>query len=283
MTWLQAIILGLVQGVAEFLPISSSGHLAIFKHLLGLPDVEQENMFFDVLLHFATLVAIFVVYRKDIQEMIREFLEMVHLRRVPRGARPDGKSRRMILMIIAATLPLFLVLPVKDFLEGLGSSLMSVAGALILTGAILFYTDRMSHGDKGIKGMTLSDALLIGVGQAFAVIPGLSRSGTTISVGMARGLDRNFAVKFSFLMSIPAVLGATLLELFDAIGGVASGVEVISFGILMKYLLGMVVAGFTGYFSIRFIRHLASKDSFGGFAYYCWGAGVIALILSLIG
>lgn len=281
MTWFHAVILGLVQGVAEFLPISSSGHLAIFKHLLGLPDVEQENMFFDVLLHLATLAAVFIVYKKDIQEMIQELLEMVHLRRLPRGARPDGKARRMILMIIAATLPLFLVLPVRSFLEGLGGNLMSVAGALIVTGAILFYSDRMAHGDKGIKGMTLVDALLIGVGQAFAVIPGLSRSGTTISVGMARGLDRNFAVKFSFLMSIPAVLGATILELFDAIGAVAAGAEIITFGILLKYLLGMAVAGVTGYFAIRFIRYKASKDSFGVFAYYCWGAGVVALILSL--
>lgn len=282
MTWLQALILGLVQGIAEFLPISSSGHLAIFKHLLGLPDVEQENMFFDVLLHFGTLVAVFIVYRKDISAMIQEFLDMLHLRRAPRGTRPNVLTRRMILMIIAATLPLFLILPFKDFLESLGGSLMSVAGALILTGAILFASDRMSHGDKGIKGVTLLDSILVGLGQALAVIPGLSRSGTTISVGLARGLDRNFAVKFSFLMSIPAVLGATILELFDAIGGVAAGAEVITFSILIKYLFGMAVAGGCGYFAMRLLRYIASKNSFGNFAYYCWGAGVLALILSFV-
>lgn len=281
MTWFQAIILGLVQGIAEFLPISSSGHLAIFKQLLGLPDIEQENMFFDVLLHFATLVAVLLVYRKDISAMVREFLEMTHLRRAPRSRRPDMLSRRMILMIIAATLPLFLVLPFKGFLEGLGGSLMSVAGALILTGAILFTSDRMSHGDKSIKGATLLDALLVGLAQAVAVIPGLSRSGTTISAGLARGFDRGFAVKFSFLVSIPAVLGATLLQLFDAIGGLAAGAEIISFAIMMKYLLGMVVAGVSGYFAMRFLRYLASRNAFGNFAYYCWGAGLLALILSL--
>lgn len=283
MTWLQAVILGLVQGVAEFLPISSSGHLAIFKHLLGLPDIEQNNMFFDVLLHFATLTAVFLVYREDIMAMIREFLEMVHLRRIPKGKRPDGLTRRMILMIIAATLPLFLILPFKGFLESLGASLMSVAGALILTGVILFASDRMSHGDKDMKGMTILDALFMGLAQGLAVMPGLSRSGTTISAGLARGLDRNFAVKFSFLMSIPAVLGATVLELFDAFGGIASGVEVVSFGILLKYLSGMIVAGVCGYFSMRLLRYIASKNAFGNFAYYCWGAGAFALILSLIG
>lgn len=281
MTWFQAIILGLVQGVAEFLPISSSGHLAIFKQLLGLPDVEQENMFFDVLLHFATLVAVFIVYRKDIGDMVQELLEMVHLRPAPRGKRPDVLSRRMILLIVAATLPLVLVLPVKGFLESLGGSLMSVAGALILTGAILFASDRMSHGDKDIRGATLGDALLIGLAQAVAVMPGLSRSGTTISAGLARGFDRNFAVKFSFLMSIPAVLGATLLQLLDAIGGLASGAELISFAIMMKYLLGMVIAGVSGYFAMRLLRYVASKNSFGNFAFYCWGAGLLALILSL--
>lgn len=277
----QAIILGIVQGIAEFLPISSSGHLAIFKQLLGLPDVERNNMFFDVLLHFGTLIAVFVVYRREIRDMVRELLTMLHLRPQPRGKKPNRLTRRMILMIVIATLPLFLVVPVKGFLESLGGNLMSVAGALILTGAILFASDRMSHGDKNIKGMTLADSLLIGLGQAVAVIPGLSRSGTTISVGLARGMDRNFAVKFSFLMSIPAVLGATILELFDAIGAIAAGTELITFGILVQYLVGMAVAGICGYFAIRFLRFITSKKSFGNFAYYCWGAGIVALILSL--
>lgn len=276
MSYLSAIILGLVQGVAEFLPISSSGHLSIFQNFFQMADVEHDHMFFDVLLHLGTLVAVFVAYRKDIAELLREFFAMVHLRRLPAGQKPDVPARRMILMIILATLPLVLVLPIKDYVESLYKNTFFIAFALFLTGALLFLSDRMPRGNKTASNATMLDALLVGLAQAVAVVPGLSRSGTTISAGMARGFDRSYAVKFSFLMSIPAVLGANLLSIVDA---AKAGIDP---SLLPVYLVGVVVAMVSGYAAISLLRYIAQKGRFGGFAYYCWGAGLVTLILSLI-
>ena len=276
MSYLSAVILGLVQGVAEFLPISSSGHLSIFQIFFKMADVEHDHMFFDVLLHLGTLVAVFVAYRKDIAELLREFFCMVHLRRLPDGQKPDVPARRMILMIILATLPLFLVLPIKSHVESLYQNTFFIAFALFLTGALLFISDRMPRGNKTAANATMLDALLVGLAQAVAVVPGLSRSGTTISAGMARGFDRSYAVKFSFLMSIPAVLGANLLSIVDA---VQAGIDT---SLLPVYLVGVVVAMVSGYAAISLLRYIARKGRFGGFAYYCWGAGLVTLILSLI-
>lgn len=276
MSYISAIILGLVQGVAEFLPISSSGHLSLFQHFFQLTDVEHDHMFFDVLLHLGTLVAVFFAYRRDIAELLREFFCMVHLRKLPQGQTPDIPARRMILMIIVATLPLLLVFPIKDRVELLYQNTFFIAFALVLTGTLLFVSDRMPRGHKTAGTATMGDAILVGLAQAVAVVPGLSRSGTTISAGMARGFDRTYAVKFSFLMSIPAVLGANILSIVDA---VKAGIDT---SLLPMYLVGVLVAMVSGYASISLLRFIARKGRFGGFAYYCWGAGLVTLILSLI-
>ena len=276
MSYISAIILGLVQGVAEFLPISSSGHLSLFQHFFQLTDVEHDHMFFDVLLHLGTLVAVFFAYRRDIAELLREFFCMVHLRKLPQGQTPDIPARRMILMIIVATLPLLLVFPIRDRVELLYQNTFFIAFALVLTGTLLFVSDRMPRGHKTAGTATMGDAILVGLTQAVAVVPGLSRSGTTISAGMARGFDRTYAVKFSFLMSIPAVLGANILSIVDA---VKAGIDT---SLLPMYLVGVLVAMVSGYASISLLRFIARKGRFGGFAYYCWGAGLVTLILSLI-
>ncbi len=276
MSYLSAVILGLVQGVAEFLPISSSGHLAILQKFFRLADVEHDHMFFDVLLHLGTLIAVFAAYRRDIADLIREFFRMLRLQPTPRHQRPDYPKRRMILMLILATLPLFLVLPDKDYVEGLYTNTFFIAGALLVTGGLLFLSDRFSRGGKDEKSIRISDALFVGCAQAIAVVPGLSRSGTTIAAGMNRGFDRSFAVKFSFLLSIPAVLGANILSLIDA---VQTGFDS---SLLPVYLVGVLVAMVSGYASIILLRYIAGKGRFGGFAYYCWGAAIITLVFSLI-
>ena len=276
MSYISAIILGLVQGVAEFLPISSSGHLSLFQHFFQLTDVEHDHMFFSVLLHLGTLVAVFFAYRRDIAELLREFFCMVHLRKLPQGQTPDIPARRMILMISVATLPLLLVFPIKDRVELLYQNTFFIAFALVLTGTLLFVSDRMPRGHKTAGTATMGDAILVGLAQAVAVVPGLSRSGTTISAGMARGFDRTYAVKFSFLMSIPAVLGANILSIVDA---VKAGIDT---SLLPMYLVGVLVAMVSGYASISLLRFISRKGRFGGFAYYCWGAGLVTLILSLI-
>ncbi len=276
MTYLSAVILGLVQGVAEFLPISSSGHLAIFQKFFRLADVEHDHMFFDVLLHLGTLIAVFVAYRKDIGELLREFLRTIHLQKRPRHGKPDLGAQRTLLLLFVATLPLLLVLLVKDFVEGLYSNTFFISFALVLTGLLLFLADHMGHGAKNERNTTVGDAFFIGCAQAVAVVPGLSRSGTTIAAGLWRSLDRPFAVKFSFLMSIPAVLGANLLSLIDAF---KAGFDT---SLLPVYLVGVLVAMVSGYAAIALLRYIAKKGAFGGFSYYCWGAAIVTLVLSLI-
>jgi len=276
MDFFSAIFLGIVQGLAEFLPISSSGHLSFFQSFFGMSNVEAENLFFDVLLHLGTLAAVFVAYGGELKALILEAFTMVGIRRLPRGEKPDGLSRRMILFIILATLPLLLVLPIKDKVEGLYSNTIFIGCAFLLTGTILFLSDRMGRGGKNLKTASILDVVLVGFGQAVAVVPGLSRSGTTIACGMARGFEREFAVKFSFLLSIPAVLGANLLSLIDA---VQAGID---WSLLPMYLAGVAAAAVSGYLAIRLLKYITQKGSFGGFSYYCWGMGLLTLILSLI-
>lgn len=278
MTVLSSIFLGLIQGVAEFLPISSSGHLSLFQHFFGLVSSE-ESLFFDVLLHLGTLIAIFVYYWKDIVALCKQFVQLVRClfskqkRKAMKQLPPDG---RLILMILVATLPLFVVLPIKDKVESLYGNTIFVGAALVVTGCVLFFSDRMSRGKKGPKSATMLDALLVGVGQAVAVVPGLSRSGATISAGMMRGFHRRFAVRFSFLLSIPAVLGANILSIGEA---VRQGIDVSQ---LPAYIVGTLVAAVSGFFAIRLVNMLADKGKFGSFAYYCWGIGAAAVLASLI-
>lgn len=279
MNLIQAVILGLVQGVAEFLPISSSGHLKIAERLMGLADIGTNYMFFDVMLHFATLVAVILAYRKEIAELLTELLKMCRL--IPSGGKREKNvsARRLIVFLIISLLPLFAILPVKDWLEALGSGLHAtvfIGVTLILSGMLLYFSDRLPAGKKDEKSMTALDAVAIGAAQALAVIPGLSRSGATITMGTVRGLNRPLAVKFSFLMSIPTVLAATMLEVIDAAKVGLGGLSI------WVCLPGMLVAGISGYFAITFLKRMAERGRFGGFAFWCWGAGLFALIISLI-
>ena len=276
MTYFSAIFLGLIQGIAEFLPISSSGHLAFFQEVVAIFDTGDESIFFDVLLHLGTLAAVFVAYWAEIKALVLEFFTMIGVRKLPKGQKPDRLSRRMILFIILGTLPLFLILPVKDYVEGLYQNPIFIGCAFLGTGLILFLSDRLSRGSKTIKNASLVDVLLVGCGQALATVPGISRSGTTISVGLARGFSREFAVKLSFLLSIPAVLGANILSLIDAVK------EGIDWSLMPVYLAGVAVAAVSGYLAIRLLKYISQKGSFGGFAYYCWGIGLVTLILSLV-
>lgn len=275
MTYWTAIILGLVQGIAEFLPISSSGHLAILQNFLHLGSAD-EHLLFDVLLHLGTLAAVILAFWRDVSGLVREGLCMVHLKKLRRGQKPDRLKRRTIWFIVLGTLPLFAVIFIKDAVESLYSNTFFIGFALLLTGGLLFAADRMGHGNKNEKNATLGDILLVGLAQALAVTPGLSRSGTTISVGMLRGFDRSFAVRFSFLLSIPAVLGANILTLVDA---VQAGINA---SLLPMYLAGVAAAFVSGYMALYLLRMMVQRGRFGGFAYYCWGAGLVTLILSLV-
>ena len=277
MTYFMSILMGIIQGVAEFLPISSSGHLALFQTFFGMENMEEKYMFFTVLLHFGTLISVCMVYWRDIVDMIREFfLGIAALAgRKDTGVAPPP-ARRMVMLIIIATVPLFVMVFFQDAVNQLFSNSIMVSCALLATGFILFFSDRMARGHKTAKNATVADALIVGCGQALAVIPGLSRSGTTISVGMMRGFDRAFAVRFSFLMSLPAVLGANVLEIKDAL---ASNFPIEE---LPMYLVGVAVSAVVGYFAIRLVKSLSDKGKFGKFAYYCWAVGLGSLVAGIV-
>jgi len=276
MSLFDAIFLGVVQGLAEFLPISSSGHLSVFQNFFGMTQDASENLFFDVLLHLGTLAALFVAYWPEVKALVLEGLTMVGLRKLPRGQKPDRLSRRMIFFIVLATLPLVVVLPIKDYVDGLYSNTIFIGCAFLMTGTLLFLSDRMTRGNKDLRSATLVDVLLVGCAQAIAVVPGLSRSGSTVAAGLTRGFSREFAVKFSFLLSIPAVLGANVLSLIDAI---QIGVD---WSLMPMYLAGVATAAVSGYLAIRLLKFITQRGNFGAFCYYCWGAGLVTLILSLI-
>lgn len=277
MTYLMSVIMGVIQGVAEFLPISSSGHLALFQAFFGMEDVESSHMFFAVLLHFGTFISVCIVYWRDIVDMVREFfLGIAALFSGKRGRGTPPPARRLVMLIVVATLPLFVMVFLKDYIAVLFQSSIMVSVALLATGFLLFFADRLPKGHKTAKNATVGDAVVVGVAQAIAVIPGLSRSGTTISAGMFQGFDRGFAVRFSFLMSLPAVLGANILEMKDA---VEAGFD---FSLLPVYLVGVLTATVVGYFSIRLVKSMADKGKFGKFAYYCWAVGAISLIAGII-
>jgi len=279
MSVLMAVFLGLVQGIAEFLPISSSGHLAILQNLFNIDYSDESHLLFDVLLHLGTLVSICAVYRVEIREMITDGIEYLRLKSdsnadEPVVLKPPGRA---LLFIIIGTLPLFIALLFSGAIARLFFNTLFIGFALIMTGCLLFVSSKfIKQGNKTDKTMTMADALLIGLVQAIAVLPGLSRSGATISVGLARGLTGAFAVRFSLLLSIPAVVGATIVAIYRAIRDGAD------FSQLPVYLAGFVIAASVGYFAIQFIRRLMSRGTFGNIAYYCWGVGAVTMIWSLI-
>ena len=276
MTFLSSFLLGLVQGIAEFLPISSSGHLAIAQNLLGMSDAGTVPEFFDVLLHLGTLVAVFVAYWADIKDMVLEFFrgagDLIH----HSTPNPVPPARRLILLIILGTLPLFVVLPVKDAVQSLSNSMVFIGAALIVTGVLLFVSDRVKKGRKNERTATWLDVLIVGLGQAIATMPGISRSGMTITTGCFVGFERKFAVRFSFLLSIPAVLGANILSIKDAVDAGINWSE------MPMYLIGVAVAAVTGYLCIRLLKMIADRGRFGAFAYYCWTVGALVLIFTIV-
>ena len=232
--------------------------------------------FFDVLLHLGTLVAVFVAYWRDICDMVMELIHGVNDLAHGTTPRQVPPARRLILLIIVGTLPLFAVLPIHKQVQALSNNMVFIGAALVVTGFLLFACDLVRKGRKTERNATLADVLVVGVGQAIATMPGISRSGMTITTGCFMGFERKFAVRFSFLLSIPAVLGANILSLKDAIEAGIVWAEV------PMYLVGVVTAAVVGYVCIRLLRMVAEKGRFGAFAYYCWAAGLLTLLLNAI-
>lgn len=274
MTVLKAFILGLIQGISEFLPISSSGHLSIAGYLMGM-DPEASNLLsFNILLHVATLVAVFIVYRNDILEMIKAFFSMIKDIFTGKGLRlKEFLYRRLIVMLIAATIPaVFAALLLGDIIES--PALWQIGTFLIITAVLLFLSERLSGGKIQLEEMSVKRAFLVGCFQGLGTLPGISRSGSTIVGGLFCNLDKKTAVRFSFLMSIPAILGALVLDIKDMISAPS---QTLSF---MPVFVGMITAAVSGYFSIKLLLKIVEKSKLSYFSIYCIAAGIFAIILN---
>ena len=276
MTVWNAVLLGLVQGIAEFLPISGSGLLAIVNNLFKLSSLSDGHALFQALLHVAAIVSVCIVYWPEISAMVREVLSFANLGPLAGYEQAHYPAARCFCMILLGTLPLFLALPMNARIETLNDRNILIGVMLILTGCLLYVSDRMLPGNKNNKSMTVFDALIIGLCQSVATIPGLSRSAVTITAGIATGLRRDFAVTFSFLLSVPAVFGAAILSFADAFR------EGIDWQSVPAYLVGTAAAMLSGVICIHLLRYISKKRKFGGFSYYCWVVGVLSIILHLI-
>ena len=276
MTYFQAIILGLAQGLSEFLPISSSGHLALLQYFFG---VSAETVLpFAVLLHLGTLVSVFIVYWKDIVELVLELIAVIKDICTGKGPRINANpTRRLGFMIIVATIPTALIgLLFNDLFEALYLSLIAIGIGLLITGTILFIAERMGRNNKNVKDMKFRNALFVGIMQGVAICPGISRSGSTLFGGLISGLNKEFAVKFAFLISIPSILGSVIMEAPDAF---ESGMDISLVG---PVIAGVIVSALSGLFAIKAMIRLVSNKKLIGFSIYTWVIGIAVIVYALM-
>jgi len=268
--YINAVIIGLIQGLTEFLPVSSSGHLVLFQRLLG---VEMPGLTFEIFLHFGTLISVFWVFRQRLLKIIMSFL--ILFSKKGEWARFASSADRWfgLLLIIGSVPTALIAFIIKDYVEQAFNSLLFVGIALLITGALLWVADILPGGKKDIHKTRIFDALLIGTFQGLAIFPGISRSGSTISGALFRGLDKKTAAEYSFLLSIPAILGATLLEVVGLIKN-NTGVEYD----LLFYFAGVVAAVAAGIFAINIFLKLLVKNKLRYFSVYCWTVGILIII-----
>lgn len=291
MNLLQAIIMGIIQGATEFLPVSSSGHLAIFRNIFHMNT--DTGILFDILLHLGTLVAIIIIYRRDIGELLIEGftilgLVFVNIGRFINNLYKTKKKkkyvkiattpyRRFVILVLFSTfVTMCIALPFEHFIGNAGNTLLIPGICLVVTSAVLYIADNLKVGNKNASAATYKDSVMVGLAQGAATLPGLSRSGSTIAAGLACGFTRKFAVKYSFIMSIPAILGACILELLDLAGAKLSGGEI------FNYIVGMIVAGVVGFVCIKFMLRIVKTNKFKGFSIYCLCAGLISIVCYMV-
>ena len=260
MTFLDAILLGILQGATEFLPVSSSGHLALAQNLLD--EFAQPGLLFDILLHVGTMIAVIGYFWKDLLGLLTS-----PWRRDETGL----VQRRMLALIVLGSVPTALIgLSFKDQFEGLFDRPMIVCLMLLVTGSLLIVAERFRSGQRTQEQMTWKDAVVVGIVQGLAIIPGISRSGSTIATLLLRGVDGETAARFSFLLALPAVFGAALLSLKD--------LDQVTTDVIPAYLAGTGAALLTGLICIHFLMGIIRRRRLNWFAYYCWVAGIAGLI-----
>ena len=255
MTVLEAILLGILQGITEFLPVSSSGHLLLFQNIFGLEDTP---LFFSIMLHIGTLVAVVAALWKDIVQILRH------------------PFRRLTWMIVLATVPTVIFALIFKFLLGDAFEGAYLGFGFMLTGVLLYCMDLFPSGTRELDEITVKDALIMGCAQGIGVLPGVSRSGSTMAGGSFTGLTRNALARFSFLMSIPAILGALVLDIKDLdFAAISSGELGISW---LTVIIGTVVSAIVGYFAVKWMLKLITNKSMRPFGYYTFILGFLCII-----
>lgn len=271
---LLSIFYGIVQGLTEFIPVSSSGHLAILHNLIGLEGFD-DKILFTILLHLGTLVSVFILYRKDIGELIAGFFSLI-------GKLFSGNvkykmlatNEKFVVLVLIATAPLIVAAFLDKQIEFLASSTKVIGVLLIINALILFLSDKIINGNKTAKNATPKNALFVGLTQIIAILPGISRSGSTITAGLINGFNRQFAVKFSFIMSIPTILGASIFKIADFI----KDSEEITSSMITSGIAGFIAAFISGLFAMIILGIIARKRNFYIFSIYCVIIGIAALI-----
>ncbi len=274
MTPAEAVLLGILQGLTEPLPVSSSAHLVIVPSLI--PGFTQPTVFFDVVLHLGTLIAVIFFLRREIAGLIAALLPQPGQAGVAPAAKGGERAadRRMILLIIVATFLTGVIgLLFKDRIERLFESVETTACMLFITGILLFLSDRVKTATRRKGEMNMVDGIVIGLVQAVALIPGISRSGSTITFAIFRGIERETAARFSFLLSIPAIAGAVVLKTAE--------LDRIPTGELFALGAGFLSAAVTGFLALKLLFVMINRIGLGIFAYYCWFAGAATLIIGM--
>jgi len=272
---LKAVALGAIQGATEFLPVSSSGHLVIAQSLLGVKLEGGGLLAFDVCLHFGTLLAVLVFFRNEIVQIVSSYFKSASDERPSRGF-SVREARRLGLYIIIGTIPAAIAGPLlNDFFEGLVSNAISAAFMLLITGAILWGTRWVGYNVRGVMQIGWVRTLIIGCAQALAIIPGISRSGSTIAGGLYLGVNRDLAARFAFLLAIPAIAGATVFKLGDLAN--------FSDEIIIATIAGTIVAFAVGLACIKWLLHVVRRGHISWFAPYCWAVGLATIIYILVG
>ncbi|NPV52877.1 MAG: undecaprenyl-diphosphate phosphatase [Firmicutes bacterium] len=299
MSIVKAVVLGIVQGLTEFLPVSSSGHLVIARSIL---HTQEALLTFDTIVHVGTLLAVVVVFWGDIVEVLRAALEMVTpgpgrngrgygkrssggRDRGGRGVRAVGvesraaeANRQLFWLIIVGTIPAAVMgIALEGIFKALFESTASVAAFLILTGILLWLAERLKREDVPVARFSLLRGLLVGIAQGCAIAPGLSRSGSTISAALLLGLPRDEAARYSFLLSIPVILGAAVLQLKDILAA-GAGFD----GLALPLIVGLVASAVSGYLAIRIFLSVVRRGRLTIFSYYCWAVGLMVLVAHLI-
>ena len=271
----EAIILGIIQGLTEFLPVSSSGHLVLFQQLFGLKEAE---LFFDVCVHLGTLLAVMVVFRQEIKNIILALMRLISStgskKTILQKIESDPDLKMALLIVIGSIPTAVLGFLFRGIADRLFASVFIVGLMLMVTGLLLWLTrwaaTRVEQ--PGADRLTPKNALIIGVVQGLAIIPGISRSGSTISIALLLGIRREMAARYSFLLSIPAIIGAGLLSFKEGLSQTDQAIQI--------SLLGAVAAALVGYGALKSLLHVVKKGRLHLFAPYCWMAGILAIVFS---